>query len=103
MLSYSRRMKIEYEIKTVRLMIELYCRRKEGHARLCEECAGLAAYAEQRLRRCPFGDAKSSCKSCTIHCYRPEMREKIRRVMRYAGPRMIFYHPVAAIRHLTGR
>lgn len=28
------------------------------------------------------------------------MREKIREVMRFSGPRMIFHHPVAAIRHV---
>lgn len=27
-------------------------------------------------------------------------REKIREVMRFSGPRMIFHHPVAAIRHV---
>lgn len=27
-------------------------------------------------------------------------REKIRAVMRFSGPRMIFHHPVAAIRHV---
>lgn len=28
------------------------------------------------------------------------MREKIRMVMRFSGPRMIFYHPVTAICHV---
>jgi hypothetical protein len=28
------------------------------------------------------------------------MREKIREVMRFSGPRMIFYHPITAIRHV---
>ena len=27
-------------------------------------------------------------------------REKIREVMRFSGPRMLFHHPVAAVRHL---
>lgn len=27
-------------------------------------------------------------------------REKIREVMRFSGPRMIFYHPVMAVRHV---
>ncbi len=29
-----------------------------------------------------------------------EMREKIRAIMRFSGPRMMFHHPVAAVRHL---
>ncbi len=28
------------------------------------------------------------------------MREKIRTVMRYSGPIMIFYHPITAIKHV---
>ena len=28
------------------------------------------------------------------------MREKIRAVMRFSGPRMIFHHPVMALRHV---
>lgn len=35
-----------------------------------------------------------------VHCYKPEMREKIREVMRFSGPRMIFHHPYLAIKHV---
>ena len=28
------------------------------------------------------------------------MRERIREVMRFSGPRMIFHHPVMAVRHV---
>jgi hypothetical protein len=31
------------------------------------------------------------------------MREKIRTIMRWAGPRMIIYDPVAAIKHLLNK
>jgi hypothetical protein len=31
------------------------------------------------------------------------MREQIRRVMRYSGPRMIIHHPVLAIWHYIDR
>ena len=40
------------------------------------------------------------CRRHEVHCYKPEMKERIRTIMRWAGPRMIIYHPVAAIRHL---
>ncbi len=40
------------------------------------------------------------CSKCPIHCYKPKMREHIREVMRYSGPRMIFYHPIIAIKHM---
>ena len=43
---------------------------------------------------------KTFCSNCKVHCYKPDMREQIRRVMRYSGPRMIKTHPILAIRHL---
>ena len=45
-------------------------------------------------------ETKTFCSNCKVHCYKPEMREKIRDVMRFSGPRMLFVHPVAAIRHV---
>jgi hypothetical protein len=81
-------------------MISLYCRDNHRAGGLCGECAALKDYALERLSRCPFRAAKPTCANCTVHCYTPEMREKIRRVMRYAGPRMIYRHPVMAVRHI---
>ena len=60
----------------------------------------LLAYAHARLDRCPFGEGKKTCRRCPVHCYKRDMRERMRQVMRYAGPRMIGVHPVAALRHL---
>lgn len=89
------------EVRTVRAMINIYCRAHHAAARdLCADCADLLAYAEERIAKCPFGINKPVCNRCTVHCYKPEMREKVREVMRYAGPRMILHHPVLAIRHL---
>ena len=57
-------------------------------------------YANMRSNKCPFMETKTFCSNCKVHCYKPEMREKIREVMRYSGPRMIFHHPAAAIHHV---
>ncbi|MDO5035648.1 MAG: nitrous oxide-stimulated promoter family protein [Porphyromonas sp.] len=94
------RNRIEEEKKVVGQMIRLYCRRKEGNKSLCPECQELLAYAERRLELCRFGEDKPTCLKCPVHCYRPEMRERIREVMRWAGPRMLLYHPIAALKHL---
>lgn len=67
---------------------------------LCPECAALLDYALRRLDSCRFENGKPSCRKCPVHCYRADMRERIRTVMRWAGPRMIFHHPLAATRHL---
>ena len=81
-------------------MIGMYCRRHHNGTEICEECAGLLQYARQRLEKCPFGEGKTTCAKCQVHCYKPDMRQKIRVVMRYSGPRMLFRHPVMAFRHL---
>ncbi|MGC8874195.1 MAG: nitrous oxide-stimulated promoter family protein [Chloroflexia bacterium] len=88
------------EEKTVSAMIRLFCRTHHGAAEgLCAQCAALLAYARKRLARCPFGTAKPNCAKCPIHCYRPQERERIRALMRYAGPRMLLRHPVLALLH----
>ena len=94
--------KREREKRMVSEMIALYCRKKHGTrgGELCPECAELEAYARLRSDRCPFMETKTFCSNCRVHCYKPEMREKIREVMRFSGPRMIFHHPVAAVRHV---
>jgi len=88
------------ERKTVRAMIEMYCTDHHGAGGLCRECAELAGYADRRLDLCPYGPDKPTCTNCPIHCYRPEPRERMREVMRYAGPRMLAKHPYLAVMHL---
>lgn len=98
--------KREREKRMVSEMIGLYCRKKHGaqgasgRGELCPECAELTEYARSRSDRCPFMETKTFCSNCRVHCYKPEMREKIREVMRFSGPRMIFHHPVVAVRHV---
>ena len=94
--------KREREKALVERMITLYCRKKHGTKKvLCPDCAALNDYAQSRSDRCPFMETKTFCANCPVHCYKPVMREKIRAVMRFAGPRMIFTDPVTSIRHLV--
>ena len=93
------RRRIEEEKAVVEQMIRLYCQKSEGHSELCTSCRELLDYAHSRLDRCRYGEDKPTCKKCSTHCYRPAMNERIRTVMRWAGPRMILYHPLAAIKH----
>lgn len=97
----ARHPRIAREEKTVEAMIRIYCR-DQHHVREvpCSECHALLEYAGKRLSSCPFQAGKTPCARCPIHCYKPAMRERIRAVMRYAGPRMIFRHPILAIYHL---
>ena len=100
MLKIRKMQKIRKEKDTVEFMIRLYCRRRHGAEGLCSECEDLLRYSQARLDSCPFGVSKKSCRKCSIHCYSPEMREKIREVMRYSGPRMFLYSPFEAFRHI---
>ena len=93
--------KREREKRIVSEMIALYCHRKHGtKGRICDDCAALDAYAQMRSDKCPFMETKTFCSNCKVHCYKPEMREKIREVMRFSGPRMLTVHPVLAIKHV---
>jgi hypothetical protein len=81
-------------------MVEMFCADHHGGGELCDACAELAGYADRKLDLCPYGPDKPTCSNCPIHCYRSEPRERMRQVMRYAGPRMLKTHPVLAVLHL---
>ena len=94
--------KREQEKLLVSQMIRYYCRKKHHTKQgLCDQCAQLDTYARNRSEHCPFMENKTFCSNCRVHCYKPEMREKIRQVMRFSGPRMLLYHPVMAIWHVV--
>ena len=86
----------------VRRMIEIYCHGKHGSKKgtLCPRCEALARYAHTRTERCPRMGEKTFCSACPHPCYRPDLREEMKQVMRYAGPRMLLHDPAAALRHL---
>ena len=97
-----KRQKEQYVVEE---MIRLYCRKKHSkeerqEGQMCPECQRLSDYAKQRSQKCPFMEQKTFCANCKVHCYKPEMREQIRQVMRFSGPRMLIYHPVLAVWHL---
>ena len=93
--------RVAREWKTIQAMVGIYCRNLHGGRRaLCAPCEELRAYAQRRLEKCPFAEEKPTCVKCPVHCYEAEMRERVRQVMRYSGPRMLLRHPVLALRHL---
>lgn len=85
---------------TLATMIGCYCQDHHNYfAGLCPECQGLLNYATVRLGHCHFGLEKPVCAKCPVHCYQRARREQIRAVMRYAGPRMMWRHPILSLRH----
>ena len=98
------RLKREHE--TLVCMTRIYCSHHHpGHpdAELCPDCAGLMDYAERRLVRCPYGQEKPTCATFPIHCYTPAQRQEAPEIMRYAGPRMSWRHPVLSLFHLLDK
>lgn len=92
--------RLEREAKTVSAMIKIYCTDHHGlKVKDCESCSELENYALDRLQHCPYEEGKTSCKNCPIHCYKPTIKEEIKQVMRYSGPRMMLRHPVLTVYH----
>lgn len=92
--------RMERERKTISKMISLYCRSQHGSENLCEECRKLEEYAYFRLEKCPFQEKKPACQNCSIHCYKPDMKEQVKAVMKSSGPKMIVHNPYYAIMHI---
>ena len=91
---------IENEKRILKLMITIFCKKLHKNSQLCDNCTQLLQYANERVEKCPFKESKSFCSNCKVHCYNSDMREKIREVMRFSGPIMIFYHPIIAVKHI---
>ncbi|MFK4567965.1 nitrous oxide-stimulated promoter family protein [Enterococcus sp. UD-01] len=84
------------EIKMIEVMIRLYYQ-KVNQADISED--RMLQYAQKRLEFCRFGEEKTTCQRCPIHCYQPKYRAQMKKIMRYSGPRMLFKHPYLTIRH----
>lgn len=103
MIKFHGRRRLKREARTVEVMIGMYCRDHHKAPDLCHSCRSLMEYSLRRLDKCPFGEGKTVCALCPVHCYKPESRQLVREVMRYAGPRMTFRHPVMAVTHIFDR
>jgi hypothetical protein len=92
---------VQAEKRTIAAMVGVYCRDHHGPApdALCEPCQALLDYSHERLDRCPYGDDKPTCKVCPVHCYAKPRQTDMRRVMQYAGPRMLWRHPLLTLLH----
>jgi predicted amidophosphoribosyltransferase len=89
------------EKRTFDAMILLWCRGNHGTKEgLCQECRALMEYTRTKLERCPFGEDKPTCANCPVHCFQIDQREAVRKIMRYAGPRMLWHHPVLTLCHM---
>ena len=91
------------ELETIEAMTRIYCADHHHTSTPCADCQSLMTYAAKRLAVCTFGEEKPVCAKCQVHCYGKAMRERVREVMRYAGPRMIWRHPWLALMHVVDK
>lgn len=93
--------RIKRERITIKAMVKIYC--KNNHklkSDICNDCQTLLDYANLRLLNCPYQQNKPTCKNCSTHCYKEPEKSKIRKIMKYSGPRIMFTHPILALRHI---
>lgn len=92
---------LKREKKTIVVMINMYCRaHHHNDTQLCNECQVLKDYALQRIAKCHFANDKPTCANCPIHCYKNDMQQQVKKVMRFSGPRMLYTHPILALFHV---
>lgn len=92
--------RIAREKLTIKRMIAIYQQQCTAANTDNTHYEQLFDYAMKRLDRCPFGEEKPACKQCPIHCYQPKQREEMKQIMRWAGPRMLWRHPILTYFHL---
>lgn len=92
--------RIQREIRTIEAMFKLFCQKFHHQSDLCTNCSHLQKYAVKRLKFCQFGERKSTCARCPVHCYAPEPRAQIQELMRKVGPSLIWKHPWLSLAHV---
>jgi len=77
---------IDKDKKVLKNFVEVYCDKNHTGKRgaLCDQCKDLLEYGTAKLEKCPY-NPKPKCKHCQTHCYEPEMRKRVREVMKFSG------------------
>lgn len=96
--------RVAREVKTIEVMVEIFCRRTHQSEEIpCGECQDVLRYAKKRIDKCPFLTNKPTCANCTVHCFKPSYRQKVKQIMAFSGPRMSYLHPVLTIFHFLDK
>jgi hypothetical protein len=76
---------LKREVSIINKFISVYCRSKhDGNGVLCRSCRELHDYTLTRLDACPY-DPKPPCKQCPTHCFKSDMRARMKDVMSFSG------------------
>lgn len=92
--------RLEKEKVIFEKMILIYCKNNHKENHPCSQCIDIINYGKNKINNCPFDNSKPFCSKCSIHCYEKNVQKKVKEIMRYSGPRIIFYHPITSLKHL---
>lgn len=95
--------RIKRDLRTLQAIGSIYCAAhhvdapKNPHG-MCAECAATIAFTHDRASNCPNGHT-GNCADCAIKCNRGEQQQRIKAIMKYAAPRMLFKHPLMTLEY----
>ena len=96
--------RVDSQKKSMEVMVKLYCRKNHtSKEEICYECREVLNYAVTRLNNCRYGDNKPNCGDCKTCCYKKDMKEKMIKIMRYSGPRLLVHNPRIALEHIIDK
>ena len=91
---------IEREKKMVDAMVLIYCKDHHKYENaLCSKCFELGVYTKSRLENCRYQEKKPFCGRCGLTCYNVQTKDYAESILNYAGPRMMFQHPMLGLHH----
>lgn len=89
---------------TMEAIGKIYCRGNHDAAArsndiMCPDCRQTIEHTLERASSCPYGH-NHNCEDCETHCQRGQSQQDIKRIMRYAAPRMAYRHPLMTLVYL---
>lgn len=94
----------EKDRRTLEAIGLIYCRAHHHDCAkdatgLCPDCREAIEGTLDRTLHCP-SNHQGNCQDCSIHCQRGEAQQRIKAIMAYAAPRMLWRHPLMTVEYL---
>lgn len=92
------------DLKTLEAIGRIYCKAhhqgtEQDEAGLCPSCREAVESTFARAANCP-NHQTNNCEDCEVKCQRGDAQKRIKQIMRYSAPRMIFCHPLMTLEYL---
>lgn len=92
------------DLKTLEAIGRIFCNAHHpdadrDEAGLCPACRNTIDATFARTATCP-NHQRSNCEDCAVKCQRGDAQARIKEIMRYSAPRMLFRHPLMTLEYL---